>query len=137
MLWKLLAFKIQQKQLKKAIEVVTRKVQEDSTFSHINEVCLYKIIVNESSKSFMTKAVDKENKDGYFETYKRLIHRLEDIILNINPKYDYPLALATTIMDGTLNQHFLNEHFPSLTNFNNSKKNTTTFFTELILNSLK
>ena len=57
----------QNKKLEKAIEVVTRETKEDSKYSHINEIILYKIIVNESSKSFLTKEVDEENKEGFFE----------------------------------------------------------------------
>ena len=43
------------KKLDKAIEVLTREIKEDSKFSHVNEIILYKIIVNENSKSFLTK----------------------------------------------------------------------------------
>jgi hypothetical protein len=91
-------------------------VEEDSNFSHINETLLYRIIVNESSKSFLTKEVDKDNKEGYFEIYKRLISRLEEMIIDVNPTYEFPLSLASTILEGGLHQHFLNEHFPSITN---------------------
>ena len=71
--------------LEKAIEVVTKTSTIDSDYSHINEVILYKIIVNESSKSFLTKEVDAENKEGYFEIYKRLITRIKEMILAIKP----------------------------------------------------
>lgn len=121
--------------LERAIHVVTRTVELDSNFSHINESVLYKIIVNESSKSFLTKKVDKENKEGYFEVYKRLIIRLEQMILDINPKYLNALSLSSTILEGGLRQHFLNEHFPSITNY--SKENSPTkFFTELVKNTI-
>jgi len=122
--------------LEKAIDVFTRKVKEDSTFSHVNEVFLYKIIVNESSKSYLTKEVDKDNKEGYFETYKRLILRLEQMILAIKPNYKYALSLASTILEGGLHQHFLTEHFPSITNC--KQKNTPKeFFIELVKNTIR
>ena len=119
----------------KAITVVTRTVEEDSNFSHINEVLLYRIIVNESSKSFLTKEVDKDNKDGYFEIYKRLITRLQDIIADVNPKYEFPLSLASTILEGGLHQHFLSEHFPSITSCN-AKKTPTDFYQQLVQSTL-
>jgi AcrR family transcriptional regulator len=122
--------------LKKAIEMVTKTVEIDSDFSHINEVVLYKIIVNESSKSFSTKEVDSENKEGYFVIYKRLITRLEEMILTINPKYEYALSLASTILEGALHQHFLQEHFPSITNCKKGKT-PTDFFNQLATNALK
>ena len=49
--------------LRKAILIVTRNVKEDSSYSHVNEILLHNIIVNENSKSFLTKEVDKENQD--------------------------------------------------------------------------
>ena len=75
--------------LRKAIDIVTRTVIEDSNFTHINEVTLYRIIVNENSKSFLTKEVDQENKDGYFIVYKRIINRLKEMILEVNSEYKY------------------------------------------------
>lgn len=122
--------------LEKAISVITRTVEIDSNFSHINEAFLYKIIVNESSKSFLTKEVDQENKEGYFEIYKRLITRLESMILAIKPDYNFALSLASTILEGGLHQHFLNDHFPSITNC--KEGNTPTkFFIQLVKNAIK
>ena len=67
--------------LLKAIEIVTREVEEDQSFNHINEVILNKIVINEYSKSYLTKEVDDENKDGYFAIYKRLSNRIKKMIL--------------------------------------------------------
>ena len=119
------------KKLDKAIVVVTRTVEDDSNFSHISETQLYKIIVNESSKSYLTKEVDKDNKQGYFEVYKRLITRIEAMIIDVEPNYKFPLSLASTILEGGIHQHFLNEHFPSITNCKNGKS-PTSFFLNLV-----
>ncbi|MDO5968951.1 TetR/AcrR family transcriptional regulator [Flavivirga aquimarina] len=101
--------------LKKAIEIVTRSIKKDSNYHHINEVVLNRIIINENSKSFLTKEVDKENKEGYFILYKRIIYRLQDMIAAINPDYKFPSSLASTIIEGSLHQHFLKSHFASMT----------------------
>ncbi|PWG05046.1 TetR/AcrR family transcriptional regulator [Polaribacter aquimarinus] len=122
--------------LDKGITIVTRTVKEDSNFSHINETILYKIIVNESSKSFLTKEVDSENKEGYFEIYKRVITRIADMILAVKNDYNFALSLASTIIEGALHQHYLKEHFPSITNCNDTKT-PTQFFIQLTNNSLK
>ena len=84
--------------LEKAIEIVTKTTVEDSAFSHINEILLNKIVINEYSKSYLTKEVDKENKDGYFVIYKRLVNRISEMINNFNPDYKYPSSLASTIL---------------------------------------
>lgn len=120
----------------RAIEIVCRTINEDNNFAHINEVVLNTIIINENSKSFLTKEVDKENKDGYFVIYKRIVKRLRDMIQNVQPNYPYPSSLASTILESSLHQHFLKDHFASITD---CKKNVSPadFFINLTLNTLK
>ena len=125
-----------EKKLKKAIETVTRTIKEDTNFSHINEVVLNRIVINEYSKSYLTKEVDVENKEGYFVIYKRLIIRLRDMILLINPNYKYSASLASTIVESALHQHFLKDHFKSITDCNKSVT-PTLFLTDLVFKTLK
>lgn len=112
--------------LTQAIKIVTRTIVEDNAYSHINEVLLNKIVINESSKSFLTKEVDQENKDGYFVIYKRMVNRLEEMINAVNANYIYPSSLASSILEGSLHQHFLKDHFQTLTNCN--EQNTPSKF---------
>ena len=125
----------QNKKLEKAIEVVTRETKEDSKYSHINEIILYKIIVNESSKSFLTKEVDEENKEGFFEIYKRLVSRLQQIINDVNPNYNYGFSLASTIIEGALHQRYLKEHFPTITDCKDGAL-PTDFFNDIVIKAL-
>ncbi|AVR46612.1 TetR family transcriptional regulator [Christiangramia fulva] len=104
-----------QQKLMTAIEVMAQPVEEDMRFQHINEIALNNIIINESSKSYLTKTVDEENKEGHFMLYKRLVKRLSDMIVEVNAGYEFPFSLATTIIDGVLHQHFLRQHFSSIT----------------------
>lgn len=120
----------------RAIEIVTRSTKEDSNFTHINEVLLNNIMINENSKSFLTKEVDQENKDGYFVIYKRIVQRLKDIIIEVAPNYKYASSLANTIIDGSLHQHFLKDHFASITDCNNNIS-PSEFYINLTLNTLK
>ena len=122
--------------VEKAIEIVTRAIKEDSNFSHVNEVVLNRIMVNENSKSFLTKEVDQENKDGYFVIYKRIVHRLRDMIKTKKPDYKFPSSLASTILEGSLHQHFLKDHFTSITDCNDSIS-PTNFMKNLVINTLK
>ena len=121
--------------LRNAIRIVTRSVQEDTSFSHIDEVILHRIIINENSKSFLTKEVDNENQEGYFVVYKRIIHRLRDMILEVNPEYPYPSSLASTIIEASLHQHFLKDHFVSITDCGDSVT-PTDFLMNLVLNTI-
>ncbi|GAA3582217.1 TetR/AcrR family transcriptional regulator [Snuella lapsa] len=122
--------------LEKAIEVLTRAINVDNKFTHINEVVLNSIIINENSKSFLTKEVDQENQEGYFVIYKRIVSRLKEMISIVDKDYKYPASLASTILEGGLHQHFLKDHFKSITDC--SKDVTpTSFFIHLIHNTLK
>ena len=124
------------KKLEKAITVITRTIKEDDNFSHINKRWLYNIIINESSKSFLRKEVDKDNKKGYFEVYKRVITRISTMILAVNKKYPFALSLASTIIEGSLHQNYLKEHFPLITN-TQTKETPTKFFIHLVKHSIK
>jgi AcrR family transcriptional regulator len=124
------------KKLEKAIEIVTKATVEDSSFSHINEILLNKIVINEYSKSYLTKEVDTENKEGYFVIYKRLVNRITKMIQNVNSNYKYPSSLASTILEGSLHQHFLKDHFSSLTDCH-EEDDPTKYFLHLVSTLLK
>jgi len=121
--------------LTKTIEIMTRETVEDSAFSHVNEVLLNKIVINEYSKSYLTKEVDTENKEGYFVIYKRLITRISKVIKDLNGDYPYPSSLASTILEGSLHQYFLKEHFSSLTDCDDNTS-PTEYFMDLVFKSL-
>ena len=123
-------------QLSKAIEIISRSVEKDVTFLHVDEVALNRIIINEYSKSYLTKEVDSENKEGYFVIYKRLVGRLRDMILRISPDYRYPTSLASTIIEGALHQHYLKEHFSSITDCTESVS-PEEYFIHLAMNTIK
>ncbi|WP_282112145.1 TetR/AcrR family transcriptional regulator [Maribacter stanieri] len=129
------SIKSSKEKLLKAILIMTREVKEDSAFSHINEVLLNKIVINEYSKSYLTKEVDAENKEGFYIIYKRLIGRLGEMITEVDSDYQYPTSLASTILENGLHQHYLKEHFPSLTDCND-KVTPTQYLTHLVFNTL-
>ncbi|WBX72099.1 TetR/AcrR family transcriptional regulator [Tenacibaculum retecalamus] len=121
--------------LVRAINIVTKTTEQDSNFSHINEVLLNLIVINENSKSYSTKEVDLENKEGFFKLYKEVVKRLADIVTNYKNSYQHPLTLASTVIEGALHQQFVKQHFKSLTNCNDTIS-ITSFFLDLTLNTL-
>ncbi|WP_430429179.1 TetR/AcrR family transcriptional regulator [Maribacter litoralis] len=122
--------------LLKSIIIITREIKEDSAFSHVNEVLLNQIVINEYSKAYLTKEVDAENKEGYYVIYKRLVGRLSEMIAEVDADYEYPTSLASTILENGLHQHYLREHFPSLTDCN-ERVTPTQYLTHLVFNTLK
>ncbi len=122
--------------LNKAIEVLTQSVELDTTYGHINEVLLHQIVINEFSKSYLTKEVDTENKEGYFSVYKRLISRFQEMIVDVNSDYPYSSSLASTIIEGSLYQSFLKDHFTSITDCESSD-DIKNYFIHLVTKTLK
>lgn len=106
--------------LYKAIAIVTEKIEDDSNTLHINEATLNKIIIAEFTKTLLTKEIDEENKIGFFLVYKRVINRIIDMIIEVNPEYGFAKSLASSIVEGALHQHFLKDHLKTITNCNES-----------------
>jgi hypothetical protein len=120
----------------KGIIVITEKIEDDTQTEYINEAILNKIIILEFTKTLHTKEVDEENKEGFFLIYKRVINRIVLMIEEVNPNYPYAKSLASTIVEGSLQQHFLTEHLKSITNCND-KISTSDYYIHLITNLLK
>ena len=117
--------------LKKAIAIVTEKIEDDYTTTHINESILNKIIIAEFTKTLLTKEVDEENKIGFFLVYKRVINRIIEMIVAVNPEYQFAKSLASSIVEGALHQHFLKDHLKTITNCNEIIS-PTHFYTDLV-----
>lgn len=122
--------------LKKAITIVTEKIEDDQTTEHINESILNKIIIAEFTKTLHTKEVDSENKEGFFLIYKRVINRIVVMIHEVNPDYPFAKSLVSTIVEGALHQHFLSNHLKTITNCNETIS-PTDFYINLVENTLR
>ncbi|MFT5832911.1 MAG: AcrR family transcriptional regulator [Cognaticolwellia sp.] len=121
-----------------AITVLSKPVLFDPTFLHIDEAALYRVVVSESAKAYLTKAVDADNKEGYFVSYKRLCNLIANLVLEMNSDYKYPHSLISTVIEATHNQRFFSEHLPRLTDFKAGKEEEIVdFLMDLICKTLK
>lgn len=123
--------------LEKSIVLLTEKVVEDHHFTHINEVKLNEIVISESSKAYLNKEVDRENKEGLFLGYKQLVERVSNIVLEINPTYRYPHMLISTVVEGAHMQRYFAAHLPRLTDIIEGEDATTKFYKELVSNAIE
>lgn len=126
-----------EKKLRKAIAILTQPLEEDNSFAHINEKQLQHIIIAESSKVYLNKEVDQQNKEGLFSGYKSLVARTSEIILEINPEYRYPHMLISTVIEGAHHQYFFADHLPGLTDKVQGEQTITSFYTDLVLNEIQ
>lgn len=116
-----------------AIKVIARDVAHTETFGLINLEVLNRIVISESSKAYLTKEVDDANKEGFYAGYKRLVRRISQIVLEINPDFKNPHTLISTIAEGIHHQKYFADHLPSLTDVKNDWKEIAEFYTEMAL----
>ncbi|PZO33843.1 MAG: TetR family transcriptional regulator [Flavobacteriaceae bacterium] len=117
--------------LRQAITLVTEQIKDDTSTDYIDESVLNRIIIAEFTKTFLTKEVDEENKEGFFLIYKQVINRIVAMIIDLNPDFPYPKSLASSIVEGSLHQHFIKDHFKTITDCN-EKVSPTDFYLYLI-----
>lgn len=101
--------------LRAAIRALTRPFVVNPSVPYINEQLLHRIVINEGSKAYHTKNVDKENSKGLFLGYKSLSDEIAKLILQINPGFPYPRTLATSLFEMAHNHPYFAEHLPRLT----------------------
>jgi AcrR family transcriptional regulator len=122
--------------LHKAIEVLTETVEQDKSFSHINEFLLNRIVISESVKSFFTKEVDSDNEAGVFKVYKRIVQRVSDMILSINKDFEYPHMLVSIVIEGAHQQRHFADHLPALTDIIEGKGGISDFFNKMVFKTI-
>lgn len=121
-----------QDKLNKAVELLTETVTEDNSFSYVNEIKLHQIIIKESSKAYYTKDVDKEDAKGYYKTYKRVVAIVSGFVSAVNPDFEFPHMLVSTIIEGAQHQRYFSKHLPALTDYQEGKNNILRFYLDMI-----
>ena len=99
-----------------SIKVLAEEKKYDASFEFINEVALHRIVVAELDKTYLTKQVDSDNKEGLFGGFKSLCKKISQWINEVNPSYQFSNSLVSTILLTANQQVFFGEHLPSLTN---------------------
>jgi AcrR family transcriptional regulator len=125
-----------EEKLKNVINLLVSCDQETSSFNGLNLEVLTRLVISESSKAYLTKQVDTGNKDGLFSGYKRLVNRLAEISLEINPDYQYPHALMSTMIEGIHHQKYFADHLPALTDHGATVDHLETFYQNMVLSTL-
>ncbi|UYZ64564.1 TetR/AcrR family transcriptional regulator [Hymenobacter weizhouensis] len=104
-----------QERLRLILRIITRAHHDDPATIELDEAALYRIVINEASKSYLTREVDQDNRAGLFREYKRLANDIVSVVTEINPNYPFPHALVSTLLESARKQLFFAQHLPSLT----------------------
>ncbi len=101
--------------LRICLKLLTEESKTDPNIPHVDESALQRICIAEFEKTYLTKNVDFDNKDGVFRPYKSLCGKVASIISEINPRYPYAKTLVSSVMLSITHQLYYAEHLPSLT----------------------
>ena len=122
--------------LTNAIQLLTEEVKQDTSIGYINEIVLNRIIISEASKTYHTKDIAEENKRGCYQTYKRVVQRVSDMVLEVNPVFQFPHMLISTVIEGAHHQRYFSQYLPSLTDVKEGQNTITNFYIHLVRHTI-
>lgn len=100
--------------LKICLERLSQEKAFDPNVAYVDERALERIVSAEFEKTFLTKQVDADNKDGLFLPYKSLCKKVAAVIKEVSPNYEFPHSLASTLLLTVKHQLYYAQHLPTL-----------------------
>ncbi len=128
------------KRLEVALHIIAERKERDASFPQIDEEALYRIVIVESDKTYLTKQVDADNKEGLFRGFKSLCTKIASYISEINPEFNYPHSLVSTTLQAAHHQLFYAQHLPTLTDLDNNAQlhnKAEDFLKEMVFNTIR
>ena len=122
--------------LEKAIHLLVHPCQGYEDLKTYDIKTLQRIIIHESSKAYLTKEVDEDNKEGFFSAYKDFCSRLVAFIKESQSAYKFPSSLVATTIEGIHLQKYFKEHLPSLSDAKKGDQDIELMFSKFILNTI-
>lgn len=129
-----------EQKLRIALNKLIEEKKIDPDIPYVNEKKLQRIVISEFEKTYLTKDVDSDNKDGLFLPYKALCKTIVGILVEINPNYKFPHSLVSTVMLSINHQLYYATHLPSLSDINAKSQDKyvelVEFLEGLVLNTI-
>lgn len=111
-----------EQRLRNALVLLVEEKRIDPSIPYVDEQRLQRIVISEFEKTYLTRQVDTDNKEGLFLPYKSLCKKVASIVREINPRYPHPHSLVSTVMLSATHQLYYAQHLPSLTDFKAESK---------------
>jgi len=118
--------------LKICLRILSEENKYDPNIPFVDEQALQRIAAAEFEKTYLTKQVDADNKEGLFLPYKSLCKKIAQVIKEINPDFPFPHSLTSTLMLAVKHQLYYAEHLPSLTDIKYNPKSQQTKLMEFL-----
>jgi AcrR family transcriptional regulator len=101
--------------IKRVLDLLTKELDDSLGTLDFDKKALFNIVINESSKAYLSKDVDENNTAHLFKPYKDLCARVASLFKEYNNDYLYARSLASTVIEAAHFQNFFAQHLPRLT----------------------
>ena len=125
--------------LTKIITLFTQNLPESVGQLDYNKSYLNQIVLSESSKVYLIKEVKEINSFQVFKPYKDLCNKISEVMLSLNPSYDFSRSLSSTLIETAHSQQYFSKNLPRLTDVSNEKEEefVFNFLSQLVFSALK
>jgi AcrR family transcriptional regulator len=125
--------------LTKIISLFTKTLPESVGQLDYNKSYLNQIVLSESSKVYLIKEVKEINSFQVFKPYKDLCNKISEVMLSLNPSYDFSRSLSSTLIETAHSQQYFSKNLPRLTDVSNEKEEefVFNFLSQLVFSALK
>ncbi len=106
--------------LKIIVKTLVMSLGNATTPDYIDQDKLHRIVVENATKVYHNKKVDQLQEKGFYNNYKKLVSTMSSIIKEVDESFKFPRALATNIIELSLNSEYYMTHFPTLTDYDGS-----------------
>jgi len=111
------------KRLDIILKLLTDSSVDDPASTYVNEAILYKVVIANATKTYLTSANKGAGRKNLFEGYYDLCRRLGELLKEIKPGLKNPRATAASMVVLAHRHLFYGEYLPSLTEIKTTKKN--------------
>jgi AcrR family transcriptional regulator len=125
--------------IKRVLDLLTKELDDSLGTLDFDKKALFHIVINESSKAYLSKDVDENNTAHLFKPYKDLCARVAALFKEYNNDYPYTRSLASTVIEAAHFQNFFAQHLPRLTDVKDKNDMNTIrdFLENLVFAALK
>ncbi len=102
-----------QQRLREALEMLANSARYDPFFAHVDEAALCRIVVRESPKIYLR--AEPEDNQALFMGYEKLLAKISQMILELEPSYYQPKALVSSLIETAHRQILFAQYLPRLT----------------------
>jgi AcrR family transcriptional regulator len=124
--------------LKIVVDLLVWEDNQEILISNYDLKKLFYIMVEEGSKTYLSKDIEELNRDMIYKPYKDLNKLIANIILEKKPSYEFSDSMASLLIEGSHSQYFFMNHLPRLSSFSTKKdpKDLERFLLEMVLKML-